>query len=159
YRAAAARDRRVRYVRHETNRGALANFEFVRAEARGEYFKWAADDDVHHPRNLASLVAALAGRPEASSAGSGLVLTHPSGFAIRCCGFAAVSAHPSVTKRIGAIRARDSYMDVYGLHRKAALDRTRELPAINGADYLLVLELLLLGPIVRVEEELLRYRD
>ena len=45
----AARDNRIRYVRQGTNIGAAANFKFVLAEARGEYFMWAACDDMRSP--------------------------------------------------------------------------------------------------------------
>jgi len=41
-----ARDSRIRYVRQNQNRGALANYQFVLDEAVGEYFMWAAADDV-----------------------------------------------------------------------------------------------------------------
>lgn len=41
----AARDARVRYVRHEVNRGAFSNFQFVTAEARGDFITWLANDD------------------------------------------------------------------------------------------------------------------
>ena len=41
----AAKDVRIRYVRHGKNRGASANFWFVLNEAVGEYFMWAAADD------------------------------------------------------------------------------------------------------------------
>lgn len=42
----AAKDSRVRYVRQSKNLGALGNFKFVLDEAVGEYFMWAAADDV-----------------------------------------------------------------------------------------------------------------
>ncbi len=45
----AARDARVRYIRQDVNRGASANFSFVLDEARGEYFMWAASDDIWLP--------------------------------------------------------------------------------------------------------------
>jgi len=41
-----ARDLRIRYVRQTENLGAIANFKFVLDEAVGEYFMWAAADDV-----------------------------------------------------------------------------------------------------------------
>lgn len=44
----AERDCRIRYVRQEKNIGG-ANFPFVFYEARGEYFMWAADDDIRSP--------------------------------------------------------------------------------------------------------------
>lgn len=44
----AACDARIRYVRQPENRGGLLNFQFVLDEARGEYFMWAAADDMWH---------------------------------------------------------------------------------------------------------------
>jgi len=38
-------DNRIQYFRHRENKGALYNFQFVLAQASGEYFMWAADDD------------------------------------------------------------------------------------------------------------------
>lgn len=45
----AAKDARIRYVRQTKNRGAIANFQFVLDEAFGEYFMWAAADDIRAP--------------------------------------------------------------------------------------------------------------
>jgi len=42
----AAKDERIRYIRQPHNLGASANFKFVLDEALGEYFMWAAADDV-----------------------------------------------------------------------------------------------------------------
>ena len=42
----ASRDKRIRYFRHSENRGAIFNFNFVLEQARGEYFMWAAHDDM-----------------------------------------------------------------------------------------------------------------
>ena len=44
----AAEDDRIRYFRHDRNRGASPNYNFTVEKARGEYFKWAAHDDVLH---------------------------------------------------------------------------------------------------------------
>ena len=45
----ADKDKRVRYVRQAQNLGAAANFKFVLDDAVGEYFMWAAADDVWLP--------------------------------------------------------------------------------------------------------------
>ena len=42
----ACKDSRIRYVRQLNNLGALNNFQFVLNEAVGEYFMWAAADDI-----------------------------------------------------------------------------------------------------------------
>jgi glycosyltransferase involved in cell wall biosynthesis len=41
----AARDARIRYVRHSENRGPAFNFQYVLDAAIGKYFMWAAVDD------------------------------------------------------------------------------------------------------------------
>jgi glycosyltransferase involved in cell wall biosynthesis len=60
----AARDRRIRYVRQEQNIGATANFKYVLEDACGEYFMWAASDDVRSPDFIEVNVNFLAGNPE-----------------------------------------------------------------------------------------------
>lgn len=42
----ARRDPRIIYIRQEGNIGAISNFNFVLRKARGEFFMWAASDDV-----------------------------------------------------------------------------------------------------------------
>jgi glycosyltransferase involved in cell wall biosynthesis len=58
-----ARDPRVRYVRHGTNRGAVFNWNFVVHEARGQYFKWASANDYCAPTMLERLVHVLDTEP------------------------------------------------------------------------------------------------
>ena len=45
--AYAASDKRVRVIRQRQNMGLAPNHNVVLAEARGEYFKWAAADDLY----------------------------------------------------------------------------------------------------------------
>lgn len=44
-RDAMARDARIRYHRQQVPIGVSGNYQFVLAQARGEFFMWAADDD------------------------------------------------------------------------------------------------------------------
>jgi glycosyltransferase involved in cell wall biosynthesis len=44
--AHAAKDKRIKYIRQRENIGYLANFQYVLMAARGEYFTWAAHDDI-----------------------------------------------------------------------------------------------------------------
>jgi glycosyltransferase involved in cell wall biosynthesis len=60
----AAADSRVRYVRHEKNRGAIFNWAFVVQAARGEYFKWASANDVSAPKLLEQCVQCLDTQPD-----------------------------------------------------------------------------------------------
>ncbi|MEO1346882.1 MAG: glycosyltransferase family A protein, partial [Pseudomonadota bacterium] len=64
----AARDDRVRYIRQEKNLGAAPNFNLLVPIARGEYFKWAASDDLIAPEFLNYCVEALEKEFDASLA-------------------------------------------------------------------------------------------
>lgn len=44
--AFAAKDDRIKYIRQSKNIGPVANFKYVLMAARGEYFMWAACDDI-----------------------------------------------------------------------------------------------------------------
>lgn len=60
----AAADPRVRYIRHEKNRGALFNWNHVVEQARGEYFKWASANDTSAPQLVERCVKCLDAEPD-----------------------------------------------------------------------------------------------
>lgn len=51
------RDLRVQYHRQDVNKGSMANFQLVLEKATGEYFMWAADDDLLDLDYIKSLMA------------------------------------------------------------------------------------------------------
>jgi glycosyltransferase involved in cell wall biosynthesis len=59
----AAADPRVRYIRHEQNRGAIFNWNFVVEQARGHYFKWASANDLSAPQLIERCVQCLDTEP------------------------------------------------------------------------------------------------
>jgi glycosyltransferase involved in cell wall biosynthesis len=61
--AYARRDSRVRFIRQPRNLGAVANWNAVAREARGEYFKWASASDVCAPTFLEACVGAMRADP------------------------------------------------------------------------------------------------
>ena len=63
--AFAAKDTRVRYHRASSNEGWMANFNHVLRMSGGEYFMWAACDDVWEPPYLQSMVSLLETRSQA----------------------------------------------------------------------------------------------
>jgi len=58
-RAYVKKDQRIKYVRQESNIGAVRNFEYVLENSRSQYFMWAAHDDYWDRRFLSELVAML----------------------------------------------------------------------------------------------------
>ncbi len=63
-RAAAAQDRRIRYVRQARNIGLHANLNFCLDEARGEVFSFFMDDDEYLPTIVSEYVAFLEAHPD-----------------------------------------------------------------------------------------------
>ncbi len=60
----AARDKRIKYYRNEHNIGGHRNFNRVFELAIGEYFRWAAHDDLCAPENLERCVEVLEQHPD-----------------------------------------------------------------------------------------------
>jgi glycosyltransferase involved in cell wall biosynthesis len=57
--AYAARHPRIQYIRHSDNHGSMANFQFVLDVARGEFFMWAAADDLWDSTWLGAMMELL----------------------------------------------------------------------------------------------------
>lgn len=55
----ASRDSRISYFRQTENNGAITNFQFVLDQARGEFFMWAAYDDLWSSDFLKDAVGSL----------------------------------------------------------------------------------------------------
>lgn len=55
----ARRDKRIRYIRQNENIGSFGNYDFVRREARGNYFMYAGNDDLWDPRFIEKCLAAF----------------------------------------------------------------------------------------------------
>lgn len=62
---ACERDARIRSIRPPSLLTAFGHFEFVMRQARGQYFLWAAHDDVRDADFVSRLVEALQAHPEA----------------------------------------------------------------------------------------------
>ena len=60
----ASRDKRIQYVRNDSNIGAAPNFNRTFELSRGAYFAWAACDDVHDHRFLERGVSVLDENPD-----------------------------------------------------------------------------------------------
>jgi len=159
-RAHAERDSRIRYIRQATNRGAAWNQNEVMRQARGELFKLAAHDDLCEPEFLARCVEALDAHPEC-------VLAYTDTFEmVRGDRSYLMQWHdrintssPRAHVRFRALIEGDIYaFRIFGVIRTAALRRTPLFGHYHAADHVLISHLALLGPFVRVPENLFLYR-
>lgn len=60
----AKSDNRIKLFRQSKNLGISRNMEFLLAHATGEYFMWAADDDIWHPDYIKTLLKAFSKNPK-----------------------------------------------------------------------------------------------
>ena len=159
-RAAAARDRRIRYYRCERNQGAAWNYNRVFHLAKGRYFKWAADDDCCHERFLSACVEALDRDP-------GAVLCYPRTVVVDGQGQAIAVAERELDLNTEDAVVRFSRClspmgisrnPIFGLARRAALARTRLIGAYLASDRCLIAELSLLGRFLELPDRLLYRR-
>jgi glycosyltransferase involved in cell wall biosynthesis len=146
---AAARDPRVRYFRQEQPMSAWENFRFVLEQATGDYFFWAADDDVHSPNYVEALLGALCDRPGAVLAVADMVRFHQDEEPTSGSPAPAMSAEDL---RTDASRLRHVILstcsDFYGLFRTRCL---REFPWTGfdyGPDHILLFYVRMRGEVV-----------
>src|SRR3990172_8488397 len=151
--AYAARDPRIRYSRLATHVSAIENFDRALGLARGEYFMWAAADDLWEPGFVSTLLTLLQGSPEAVLAFSVLDTVDDEGATIEV--YTSALQLPSSDR---VVRLRNFLLQeetrgkpnlIYGLMRrhgiKIAGGFMRWGPHPWGADMLLVFRLLSYG--------------
>jgi len=164
-----SRDRRVRYDRLEANQGAIANYNRLVELSEGEYFKWAAGDDVCAPLFLEKLVDVLDCRPEVlwchSASGkiddTGRVLTIDDPAAenlahTRQAGLPRRDHDSPVRHRRyrGVLMGTTWCADVYGLFRRSLLEQTGLIAPCYGSEKALIGEFALRGLYYEVPETL-----
>jgi len=153
--AYASRDGRFRYHRYEHNPGAAENFNRVFELSRGEYFKWAAHDDLIAPDFLLRCINVLDNHRD-------IVLCHPKARLIDESG--RVVADYDVQLRTGSPRPCTRFHDLvwvrhwclqaYGLIRRKALEMTDLHGQYASSDRVLLIQLALLGPFHEIPEYL-----
>jgi glycosyltransferase involved in cell wall biosynthesis len=165
-------DARVRYIRQEANIGAASNNEVVRCSS-GHYFKWAAHDDILAPEFVQECVRAL-------DNDEGLVLCSPATVLINEDGSpvhystehkAMVDSYghkwpitPEKNRLLMSDDPADRFagvllnmlmcLEIFGLMRRSALEKTSLQPSHVGGDKVVLAELSLLGRFHLLEDSL-----
>lgn len=157
----AASDRRIRYYRNDRNLGAAVNFNRTFELASGEYFKWAAHDDMLAPEYLEQCVAALDAHPDAVLCQTLVEQIGEFGEFLSNFDTSATGANsPWPSERFGAsVLTFHHAIDVYGVIRAEALAKTPLHLPHAGSDKALLADLALGGPFTYVREPLFIHRD
>jgi glycosyltransferase involved in cell wall biosynthesis len=157
----ANQDQRVRYYRHEQNLGAAANFNFTVKLATGEYFKWAAHDDLLEREFLEKCIEALEADPGAVLCCSLVTMLGANGAKWRERWDAARLnvEHARPSQRFGARLRTLRFVEVFGVIRTKTLKETDLIGKYPYADRVLLAELALFGRFVNIPEFLFTIRD
>jgi glycosyltransferase involved in cell wall biosynthesis len=156
------RDERVRYYRQPRNRGVGANYRFLVDHAGGEFFKWAAYDDICAPQFIERCVAALDRAPSDVLAFPYTTFIDGAGEPLpRVDGGVRWRNHATPIGRLNDLLAdhtRSFAKWQFGVIRRDALVRTGLIRNYDASDLVLMAELALLGGFARVSEPLFRLR-
>jgi glycosyltransferase involved in cell wall biosynthesis len=145
----ADRDPRISYHRQATNIGAVSNFNRVLGLARGEFFMWAAFDDLWEPDYVSACLQVLAASPAAA-------LCHPAWQRMELdgthwgppCGARSVREARNWRRWRRVVRDWPTHAAIYGLMRRDAALATRGIQKCLSCDLVFIAELVLQGEIV-----------
>lgn len=156
----AARDRRIQLHENETNRGAAWNYNRVFELARGEYFRWAAHDDLCSVDLVERCVAVLDRDP-------GVILCYPRTVMIDGRGNTVGRYDDGLDlsedvphRRLGhLVRTISLANAIFGVIRREILGQTRLIGPYLGSDIVLLMELSLYGKFHELPDHLFFRRD
>jgi glycosyltransferase involved in cell wall biosynthesis len=165
----AEQDRRVRYIRQPHNMGLSANHNFVVEQARGEFFKWAACDDLYGRDLVLRCVEALDQHPQVVLAHSWTAAIDDTGKVLHAYKYPLATDSPSAPQRFRSFLFGSSGLfetpdagsrrlvrmdnngivrtgDEYGVARTEVLRKVAPHGSYPHGDMIVVTELLLRGP-------------
>lgn len=158
----AAKDRRLRYYRNKKNIGAAANYNRVFLLSSGEYFKWAAHDDVLAPEYLEKCVHVL-------DSDSSIVMCHSKVGRIDENGVLVENYDDKTLSNLCSWKPHERFSDmisprappwtVMGVVRAGSLAKTPLHGCHIGSDTNLLAELSLMGRIYEIQEHLFFRRE
>jgi glycosyltransferase involved in cell wall biosynthesis len=159
----AARDPRVRYHRNERNIGPSANYNLTFELSRGQYFKWAAHDDVLEPTYLEETVRVMDQDAEVVLAYTDVELIDGQGRRFGSYTFHIEVDRPSPARRFAELilvnHRRHRATEIFGLMRSDALRRTTLQGCYARGDSVVLARMALLGRFRRVNKPLFLSRD
>jgi glycosyltransferase involved in cell wall biosynthesis len=159
-RAYAAKDERIRYFRNETNLGATANFNRVFELSSGEYFKWAAHDDIIAPDFLLKCVEVLDQDPSVVLCYTKTKTIDERGKAIEKCIVKLNTDSTRPHKRFRDMISVEHWcFQICGVARASVLRMTPLIASYSGSDRNLLAELSLIGRVYEIPEYLFFRRD
>ena len=150
-REAARLDPRIVYVRQTSNVGSAANFEFVRARAKGRYFMWAAGHDLWSPQLVEKAVRLLEADPSVVLASAPVVWIDADGATLDIHSDHTDSRGMDAIQRFNTV-LWGSMNPILGVIRLDALDATDVDIRMVGSDLVMLGQLALIGPFAIIDD-------
>lgn len=155
----AEKDRRIKYIRQESNIGAFRNFEFLTKKVKSPYFVWLAADDYWEPGFLAENIAALEADPTAVASISRV--------AFRNVGIFSRESNGTYTLRNTTLKNLGKYLSrpgdnsrFYSVFRTSVIqESTIGVPPFHAADLLIMSFSLLHGNHIETPNLLMHRED
>lgn len=149
----SARDPRILYKRNDSNIGLCNNFNYVFSLSSGEYFKWAAADDLCAPQLLERCVSILDTHPDTILAYPKTEFIDESGNALSIESPNWDIQSPSGTDRLKLAIDRFDHVTAFdGLVRASMLRKSFLFPNYYGGDRILLAQLAYYGKFQKASE-------
>ena len=162
-RAYAQNDRRIRYYRHENNRGPAWNYNYVFELSTGEYFKWSAHDDLYTPDFLSKCVEVLDRDSTVVLCYSKTKFIDENGKILSEYSYHIDTDHPKPQERFRSLVCVNhkvhAAVEIFGLTRTAILKTTPLIGYYARGDSVLLVQLSLFGRFYEIPEYLFFNRD
>ncbi|MBW4612657.1 MAG: glycosyltransferase [Desmonostoc vinosum HA7617-LM4] len=153
-RAYAKQDQRICYYRNSQNIGCARNFNQVFKLSSGEYFKWAAYDDLHAPDFIQKCVEVLDQDPTIILCNSQTSLIDEQGNFLQNYNIKLQTDSLKPYKRFDELLTKHLCYQCYGVIRASALKKIPLMGGYGNADGIFLLRLGLLGRFYEIPEYL-----
>ncbi len=148
-------DERITYSRLPENLGAAANYNRVFRMSQGNLFKWAAHDDLLRPTFLARCVEPFrSGKttPAIVYPHAEFIDENSESIGPDLDRMQATSSY-SFIRAFQALQGMNMVASVFGVFHRETLEKTRLIGSFAASDYVLLLEVSILGRIIQLEGE------
>lgn len=154
----ALRDERISYYRSEQNQGASWNFNHVLQLSKGEFFMWAAHDDVWRQDFIEKCLQELLKEPQAVLCYCHCQFISPNSDLLNISFAGDPRKEDSIYERwLNLHKYWEIHASVYGLMRREAISLVRQALSIHCSDLVFVSEMITQGKIL-VIPEILHYK-
>ena len=153
-------DSRIRYFRQAKNIGLSPNHNFVFEQSRGEFFKWAASDDLYARDLLEYCIEALDEYPDIALAHCWTAIIDSGGNVTEASEYPLATDSPSAPERFRSfLSCKTAACDQYGVIRAEVMRRVSPLGSYHHADVIMVARFVLQGPFYQTSDWLTFRRD